>query len=58
MCSISFGKAWSSKKAALDKYYSFLPLCEGDVALEELIRQLIQQEQEHIEECEKMLVTK
>jgi len=46
------------ERAALDKYYSFLPLCEGDVALEELTRQLIKQEQEHIEECEKMLVSK
>ncbi|MFO1518683.1 MAG: ferritin-like domain-containing protein [bacterium] len=44
------------EKAALAKYYSFLPHCGEDVALEELIRQLIKQEQEHIEECEKMLV--
>jgi bacterioferritin len=44
------------EKVALDKYVSLLPLCEGNIALEDLIRQLIRQEQEHIEECEKMLV--
>ncbi len=45
------------EKAALSQYLAILPLCEGNVALEELIRQQIRQEQEHIEECEKMLVT-
>ncbi len=47
------------EKEALSKYYDILPLCTEDVALDELIRGLIQQEQEHVEEVEKMLkVTK
>lgn len=46
------------EKEALKKYLHFLPLCSGNVALEEVIRQLVRQEQEHIEECEKMLVSK
>ncbi|MBL7685068.1 MAG: bacterioferritin [Deltaproteobacteria bacterium] len=44
------------EKAALQKYLDFLPITQGNVALEELIRGMIKQEQEHIEECEKMLI--
>ncbi len=44
------------EKEALQHYLDFLPLCKDNVALEEFIRQFIRQEQEHIEECEKMLV--
>ena len=40
----------------LDLYKTLLPLCEDDVALEELTRDLIRQEQEHVEEVEKMLL--
>ncbi len=43
------------EKDAVQKYLDLLPLCADNVALEELIRKQIQQEQEHIEEVEKML---
>ena len=43
------------EKDAVQKYLDLLPLCANNVALEELIRKQIQQEQEHIEEVEKML---
>jgi len=39
----------------LQKYLDILPLCEGNIALEELIRQQIRTEQEHVEEVKKML---
>lgn len=40
---------------ALEMYQSVLPLCDGNVALEELIRDMIRKETEHIEEVVKML---
>ncbi len=44
------------EKEAVKKYYDLLPHSTEDVALEELVRDLIRQEQEHIEEVEKMLI--
>ncbi len=43
------------EKEALEKYISIVPLCQDNIALDELIRDQIRQEQEHIEEVEKML---
>lgn len=40
---------------SLELYKALLPLCEGDVALEELIRDMICKETAHIEEVEKMI---
>ena len=42
------------EKASLSQYLGMLSEVEGEVALEELIRQLIREETEHIEEVEKM----
>jgi bacterioferritin len=42
------------EKASLNQYLELLSEAEGDVALEELIRQLIKEETSHIEEVEKM----
>jgi bacterioferritin len=42
------------EKASLSQYLGLLSEVEGEVALEELIRQLIKEETEHIEEVEKM----
>lgn len=41
----------------LKMYEGLLPLTEGNVALEELVREQIRSEQEHVEEVRKMLVT-
>lgn len=49
------GESLEFEKESVQKYYAVLPLCGDDVALEELIREQIRQEQEHIEEVEKML---
>lgn len=43
------------EKAGFRMYREILPLCESDIALEELIRQFIREEQEHIDEVLKML---
>jgi len=43
------------EKLALLKYTELLPLCSENVALEEMVRGLIREEQEHIDEVEKML---
>lgn len=43
------------EKDAVQRYLALLPLCADNVALDELIRTQIRQEQEHIEEVEKML---
>ncbi len=43
------------ERAAVEKYVSMLPLCEGNVALDEMIRDFVRLETEHIEEVEKML---
>jgi bacterioferritin len=40
----------------LKMYEGILPLAEGNVALEELIREQIRTEQEHVEEVRKMIV--
>jgi bacterioferritin len=45
-----------AERTALDLYIKVLPLTEGDIALEELIRNFIMIETTHIEEVEKMLV--
>ena len=45
------------EKNALELYASLLPLCSTNIALEEMIRERIRQEQEHIEEATKMLRT-
>ncbi len=44
------------ERKALAMYVELLPNCEGDIALEELVRSLVREEQEHIEEVEKMLL--
>ena len=41
---------------AIEKYYELLKHCEDNVALEELAREMIRKETEHIEEVEKMLI--
>lgn len=43
------------EKRGLSLYIDLLPLCEGNVALEEMIRDFIRTEQEHMEEVQKML---
>ncbi len=43
------------EKQAVDMYRSVLPLCRDNIALEELIRDMIRKETEHIEEVVKML---
>jgi bacterioferritin len=43
------------EKQALSLYREMLELCGDDIALEELIRELIRSETEHIEEVAKML---
>ncbi|MBN8555596.1 MAG: bacterioferritin [Deltaproteobacteria bacterium] len=43
------------EKVGMAMYLKVLPLCKNNVALEELIREFIKIEQEHIEEVEKML---
>jgi bacterioferritin len=40
---------------ALQMYKDVLPLCDDDIALEELIRDMVRKETEHIEEATKML---
>lgn len=44
------------EKKAIDTYYDLLKLCDDNVALEELVREMIRTETEHIEEVEKMLM--
>jgi len=46
------------EEKAIEIYYELLAECGPDVALEEMIRQLIRTETEHIDEVKKMLVTK
>lgn len=47
------------EKAAIELYKEVLGLCDDNVALEELVREMIRTETEHIEEVVKMLnVTK
>ena len=41
--------------AAIEMYEEVLGMCDGNVALEELIREMIRLETEHIEEVVKML---
>lgn len=46
------------EEKALELYYEVLAEVKEDVALEEMIRQMIRTETEHIDEVKKMLVTK
>lgn len=43
------------EKEAVSHYLELLPLCQDNVALDELIREQVRLETEHIEEVEKML---
>lgn len=43
------------EKQAVQMYLSLLKLCDGNVALEEMAREFVRNEQEHIEEVQKML---
>lgn len=43
------------EKQAIDLYMEVLKLTEGNIALEELCREMIRTETEHVEEVEKML---
>jgi bacterioferritin len=43
------------EKAAITMYMDVLALCDGNIALEELCREMIRTETEHVEEVEKML---
>lgn len=43
------------EQAAIDLYKALLPMCEDNIALEELVRDMIRLETEHIEEVQKML---
>lgn len=43
------------EQAAIDLYKGLLPLCADNIALEELVRDMIKLETEHIEEVQKML---
>jgi bacterioferritin len=45
-----------AEKHGVDLYKKALPYTEGNLALEELIREFIRTEQEHIEEVNKMLL--
>ena len=45
----------SFERQGIEMYGSILPLCQGNIALEELVRDLVRQETEHVEEVEKML---
>ena len=44
------------EKHSVELYTSLLPLCGDNIALEELTREMIRLEVEHIEEVEKMLI--
>ena len=43
------------EQAAIDLYQDLLKMCDGNIALEELVREMIRKETEHIEEVVKML---
>jgi len=51
----ALGESLEFEKAGLQKYAELLHMCGDNVALEELAREFIRTEQEHIEEVEKML---
>ncbi len=46
------------EEKALELYYEVLAEVKDDIALEEMIREMIRTETEHIDEVKKMLVTK
>lgn len=46
------------ERQAIQMYRKLLSMCGDDVALEELAREFIRLEQEHVEEVEKMLLAK
>lgn len=43
------------EKSGLQKYVELLPHCESNIALEEMVREFIRHETEHVEEVMKML---
>jgi bacterioferritin len=45
-----------AERHGVELYKKALPLTEGNLALEELVREFVRTEQEHIEEVEKMLL--
>jgi bacterioferritin len=45
-----------AERSGLEMYKKLVPLTEGDIALEEMVRGFVALEQSHIEEVEKMLV--
>ena len=45
------------EQKAIDLYHELLKECESNIALEEMIRELIRTETEHIDEVKKMLIT-
>jgi bacterioferritin len=46
------------EEKAIELYHDILKECDGNIALEEMIRQLIRTETEHIDEVKKMLANK
>ncbi|MBC7371663.1 MAG: bacterioferritin [Bdellovibrionaceae bacterium] len=46
------------EEKAIDLYHEVLKECESNIALEEMVRELIRTETEHIDEVKKMLITK
>jgi bacterioferritin len=44
------------EEKAIEKYHELLKLCGNNIALEELARDMIRKETEHIEEVQKMLL--
>lgn len=44
------------EEKALEVYYQVLKHCDDNIALEELVREMIRSETEHIEEVQKMLL--
>lgn len=46
------------EKEGLQMYKDLLPMCGDNVALEEMVREFIRTEQEHLEEVNKMLDTR
>ncbi|MFZ4714380.1 MAG: ferritin-like domain-containing protein [Bacteriovoracaceae bacterium] len=43
------------EKIAVKKYHELLPLCTGNIALEEMIREFCKTELEHLDEVNKMI---
>lgn len=45
----------SFEKEAIEMYKKLIPLVEGDIPLEELAREMVRMETEHVEEVQKMV---